>query len=116
MYRVTTIILGLLLFTVGLIGFFQPNLNYTVQFDLFQSLLYIVAGAVGITLGLGKHSIGSQWLYVRIIGICGIVLLLLGLTFPNFMDIVHLEIPEHIFHAIIGLGALFASDRKNFVT
>ena len=110
-YKVTAAILGTMLFGVGLLAIFRPNLSYIVQFDLFQGFLYAVTGAIGLKLAFGRHSVGARWYYVRGVGIGGVLLLLLGLTFPNFKDILHLEIPEHVFHAVIGIGALFASDR-----
>ncbi len=112
MYRAASIIFGAILLTVGIVSLLRPNWAYYVQFDLFQSFIYALAGAVGLKLGLGRHSVGSQWYYVRGLGIAGLCLLLLGLTFPNFRDIVHLEVPEHVFHGILGVAALFASDRR----
>ena len=112
MYRIASIVIGLSLFAVGLVSLFKPNWAYYVQFDLFQSFLYAVVGAIGIKLGFGRHSVGAQWYYTRGVGIGATLLLLLGLTFPNFRDIVHLEVPEHFLHALLGVGALFASDRR----
>lgn len=89
---------------VGIFGLLIGHLGYFVQLDAFQSLLYLGLGAGGL---YGSTSDNSKYSlrYLRLIIIVNLVLLALGLTLPNLWDIMHLEIPEHIFHLGIAISA-----------
>jgi hypothetical protein len=83
-----------------------------VQFDLFQSLVYVSLGAVGLKLGFGSSTPKTLSRYVTATGIMGLVFFGFGLTWANFFDLFHLEIPEHVFHAIIGVTGCLVGGRK----
>ena|SRR3990167_1885949 len=101
---------GALMLAVGLLGFFVPNVLYLVQFDLWQSLLYGVLGASGLTLGLSHNKRPTQNRYLNALAIVNLALLMLGLSFPNLGDIFHLEVPEHVFHGVVGATAALLAD------
>jgi len=106
-----TRIIAALLFLIGLSGFFIVRIPNLVQLDLFQSFVYAIFGAIGIQLSFGKAENKTRSNYATATGIMGLVLLLFGLTFPNFFDIFHLEVPEHIFHFIIGVAGCVIGDK-----
>ncbi|MDP3986412.1 MAG: hypothetical protein Q8P77_03245 [Candidatus Veblenbacteria bacterium] len=101
---------GALMLAVGLLGFFVPNVLYLVQFDLWQSLLYAALGAVGLMLGLKRSANLNQNRYLNALAIVNLALLMLGLSFPNLGDIFHLEVPEHVFHGVVGATAALLAD------
>jgi hypothetical protein len=106
-------IIGLILFLLGLGGFFIGHIPGFAQLDLWQSFVYLIGGAIGMQLGWGKATDKTRSRYATATGIMGLVLLSFGLTFPNFFDIFHLEVPEHFFHAIIGVaGCLIGGKYK----
>ncbi len=102
--------LAVLLFAIGLWGFWGGAIPNVVQLDLFQSLVYVVFGAVGLKLGFSQTANKTLARYATASGIMGLVFLGFGLTFPNFFDIFHLEIPEHVFHALIGILGCVVGD------
>lgn len=114
MLRKITFAFGLILFAAGLISFFIPNWFYLIQFDLSQSLAYSIIGAVGIVLVAMNKSDLILRRYLTFLAIFNLALLMIGLSFPNFADIVHLEVPEHFSHAAIGLVAAILSDIYKF--
>lgn len=103
-------IAGLILFAVGIGSFFVSGVPHFVQVDLFQGFLYAILGAIGLQLGFSESTAIARARYATTTGIIGLVLLLVGLTFPNFQDIFHLEIPEHIFHLILGVTGCATGD------
>lgn len=96
-------IVAAVLFLAGIFGFALTRIPNVVQLDLLQSFTYLLIGAVGLQLGFSSASAKTQARYTQITGIVGFLLLAVGLTFPNLFDIVHLEVPEHLFHAVLGL-------------
>ncbi len=91
------------LFLVGLAGFSLAKLPNVVQLDLFQSFVYLILGGIGLKLGFSAADIKTSSRYARATGLTGFILLGLGLTFPNLFDLFHLEVPEHIWHGVLGL-------------
>lgn len=102
--------LGSLMLAVGLLGFFVPNFLYLVQFDLIQSFIYSLAGGIGISLAISNQTDLVRRRYFDFLAILSLSLLIIGLSFPNWGDLIHLEVPEHFFHAVLGLAACLASD------
>lgn len=111
MNRGFTKITGVILFLIGLIGFFNPALGNVIQLDLFQNLIYVVFGAIGLKLGFGNTTSSARARYARACGVLGLSLLLFGLSFPNFFDIFHLEPAEHVFHGLLGLAGCLTGQR-----
>ena len=106
-------VMGAALFLLGLAGFFIVQIPNFVQLDLWQSFIYLILGAIGLQLGWGKAQAITRRRYATTTGIIGLVFLGFGLTFPNFGDIFHLELPEHIFHLLLGLiGCLVGNSNK----
>jgi hypothetical protein len=101
---------GLLL--LGLAGFFIVRIPNFVQLDLWQSLVYLILGAVGLQLGCGQTSSLNRARYATATGLVGLIFLGFGLTFPNFADIFHLELPEHVFHLLLGLAGCLVGNTK----
>lgn len=105
-----------LMLLAGLLGFFVPNILYLVQFDLWQSFIYTILGAIGLKLGLSKNTTppAQQW-YLASLAVVSLTLLTLGIFWPNLADIIHLEVPEHFWHGAVGLLAVLAweKSRKN---
>jgi hypothetical protein len=118
MLKKIVIFFGGLMLAVGLLGFFIPNVLFLVQFDLWQSLIYAVLGATGLQIGLGQTKDLAQLGYLKALAIVNLVMLLMGLTWPNWGDIFHLEVPEHFFHGIVGISSALAADffRKQQIT
>lgn len=111
MPRIVLIILGGILLATGLLGFLKPNLMYLVQFDLYQSFLYAILGAIGLKLGLSPTTPPRySQKYFEALAIINFILLMLGLFWPNWGDIFHLEVPEHFWHALIGITAALMAD------
>ncbi|HAO81655.1 MAG: hypothetical protein UV57_C0003G0029 [Parcubacteria group bacterium GW2011_GWD2_43_10] len=105
-----TAFFGSLMFVIGLLGFFMPNVLYLIQFDLFQSFIYVVLGAIGLKLGFGQSTTKSQLTYLQGLAITNLLLMMIGIFWPNLGDIVHLEVPEHFFHGAVGLTSALAAD------
>lgn len=104
---------GGLMFLAGLLGFFIPNILYLIQFDLFQSFIYITIGAIGLKLGLTKDtSVIQQQRYLAALSIINLSLLTIGIFWPNFADIIHLEVPEHFWHGLVGLLSVAAWEKS----
>ena len=103
-------VVAALLLLLGLWGFLIGAIPNFVQFDLFQSLVYVSFGAVGLKISFGKTETKILARYATATGIMGLIFLAFGLTFPNFFDIFHLEIPEHMFHLIIGVTGCLVGD------
>lgn len=101
---------ALVLFALGLTGFWLGRVPSFAELSLFQSFVYLIVGAVGLKLGFSKGAARAQARYALATGIMGYVLLAFGLTLPNFMDIFHLEVPEHLFHAALGLAGSFIGE------
>lgn len=118
MLQKITFIFGSLLFLVGLAGFFVPNFLYLVQFDLFQSLLYAILGVVGLKMALTNQTPKHRLGYLQVVAITNLLLMMLGMFWPNWGDIIHLEVIENFFHSGLGLIAVVASDifRKKLST
>ncbi|MFZ5391089.1 MAG: hypothetical protein ACOZAJ_02320, partial [Patescibacteria group bacterium] len=89
--------LALSLLIVGLLTFLHPSLGNLVYLDMFAGLIYLILGAVGLKLSFTKN-IANRYLanYCLITGFISLLLLLLGLSWPNFKDIFHLEPAENI--------------------
>jgi hypothetical protein len=97
-------LVGALLFIIGLWGFLGHPIPNIVQLDLFQSLIYVVLGAVGLKLGFSASTPKTLARYATATGITGLVFVLFGLTLPNFFDLFHLEVAEHVFHVVLGVA------------
>ena len=97
-------VFGCILLLVGIFGLLIGHLGYFVQLDAFQSFLYLGLGAAGLYGCASNNSIYAHR-YLRLVIIVNLVLLGLGLTLPNLWDIMHLEIPEHIFHLCMAIAA-----------
>lgn len=105
--------LGAIMLLVGLFGFFIPNVLYLVQFDLFQSLIYVSLGVIGLKLGLSKTTSAlNQQQYLASLSAINLSLLTIGIFWPNLGDIIHLEVPEHFGHGSIGLIAALAWEKS----
>lgn len=102
--------MGAVLFLFGLWGFFYGKIPDLIQFDLFQSLVYLVFGAIGLKLGFSTIPNSYLGRYATGTGIMGLTFLFFGLTFPNLFDIFHLEVAEHCFHAILGVAGCLVGD------
>lgn len=109
MQKILTLLIGLILFGLGGAGFYLTQVPNVVQFDLFQSLMYIVAGGIGLKLGTENRRVRYKS-YLTAIGVGSLMLLALGLTLPNLGDIIHLEVIENIFHAALAVCALVATE------
>ncbi len=109
MIKIFTKIIGLLFLTAGLACFFVPNLLPLLQLDLWQGLVYLILGSVGVKLGFSKTNEHNLRYYVEVVTGVTMVLLLLGLTLPNFLDLFHLEPMEDVFHAIIFVWGIVTS-------
>ncbi|MBI5466208.1 MAG: hypothetical protein HY974_02890 [Candidatus Kerfeldbacteria bacterium] len=103
-------IIGLVLFLLGLAGFFIVKIPNFVQLDLFQSFVYLIFGAIGLQLGWAQAQNKTRSRYATATGLLGLIFLGFGLTLPNFGDIFHLELPEHVGHAILGLTGCIVGD------
>lgn len=103
-------LVGASLFLLGLWGFFYGHIPTVVRFDPFQSFVYLVFGAVGLKLGFSLTNPKHLAVYATATGLMGLILLLFGLTFPNFYDIFHLEVSEHVFHAALGVAGCLIGD------
>jgi len=110
MLKLAVISFSGLMMTVGLLGFFVPNLYYVVQFDSYQSFVYMLVGAAGLKFGFGSATDLIRRRYLDAVAIVNLTLLMIGLSFPNLGDIIHLEVPEHVFHAAVGMTAALVSD------
>jgi len=109
-----TRLIAIILFFTGLFGFFGGSIPHFVQLDLFQSFVYLIFGAVGLKLGFSSSTApATRSRYATATGIFGLVLFLIGITFPNLFDIFHLEIPEHVFHLVIGVVGCLVGDKKD---
>ncbi len=109
MIKIFVKITGLIFLAAAFIGFFKPDLLIIVQLDLWQSLVYLILGIVGIKLGFTKTNDYNLRYYVDVATGATMVLLLLGLTLPNFLGLFHLEQVEHVFHAIIFIWGVVTS-------
>lgn len=92
-----------LLLIIGFTGFTLGGIAKIAQLDLFQSFVYLLLGAVGLKFGLSNTANKILARYTRAQGVVGFILLAIGLTLPNFLDLFHLEVPEHFFHGVLGL-------------
>lgn len=100
------------LLLAGLAGVNLGRVPGFAELTLFQSFLYLVLGAVGLKLGSGPTAPAALARYARFTGGFGLVLLGAGLTLPNFLDLVHLEVPEHVFHSLLGLTGSLVGERN----
>ena len=106
-------LIALTLFLIGMWGFFGGAIPTLFQLDLFQCFVYVIFGAVGLKLGFSQTEPKILSHYATATGIMGLVFLTFGLTLPNLFDLFHLEIPEHVFHALIGVvGSLIGGHYK----
>lgn len=101
---------AVLLCLSGLAGFSLGGVPGLAQLDLFQSFAYLIAGASGLQLGFGQATTRTRARYALATGLGGYALLALGLTFPNLGDVFHLELPEDVFHAVLGLAGSFVGE------
>ncbi len=107
-------VVAALLFILGLWGFLGSPIPHVVQFDLFQSLIYLGFGAVGLKLTFSKTTPQTLGRYATATGVMGLAFVLFGLTLPNFFDLFHIEIFENIFHLALGVaGCLVGSNRSS---
>ena len=95
--------LAVIFATAGFFGFFKVQIPYVVQLDLWQSMIYLALGALGFYFGWFYHTDKNVRIYNEVATGILLFFFLLGLTWPNLGDILHLEEEENIFH-----GALFA--------
>lgn len=114
MLKTYTIILSLVLVILGLTGFYKPNVYNIIHLDLWLSFVYLIAGAIGLKLGLDKNTSPiSRMRFVDITTATAFVLVLFGLTLPNFFDIFHLEMTENALHFAIGvIGSVISYKAK----
>jgi len=106
--RRATLTFAVVFTAVGLYGMLVGRVGYLVQFDLFQSLTYTILGFVGLKLGIENTNVQAMRRYISAVAILSLFLFVLGLTFPNFRDLVHLEVPEHVLHLTVGVAAAVA--------
>lgn len=105
MMKIYAIILGLILVILGLAGFYHPNIYNVIHLDLWLSFVYLITGAIGLKLGLDKKTNQlNLYKYISVTTGGALILVLFGLTFPNFYDIFHLEMTENGLHLIIGVA------------
>ncbi|MBI5733543.1 MAG: hypothetical protein HY973_01175 [Candidatus Kerfeldbacteria bacterium] len=105
--------LAIILFLLGLSGFFQPQFWGVFQLDLWQSFVYLIGGAVGLKLSLAPQTeIKYLKNYATTTGIIGLIFVLFGLTFPNFFDIFHFEPGETALHLVMGVYGCIIGDLK----
>ena len=103
--RRATLTFAIVFTTVGLYGMLVGHVGYLVQFDLLQSLTYTVLGFTGLKLGTENANQPAMHRYLSAVAVLNLLLFILGLTFPNFRDLVHLEVPEHVLHLTVGVWA-----------
>lgn len=93
----------------GLFGFFWVNVPYVVQLDLWQSFVYLVLAAIGWYYGWFYPNNKHLRYYNEAATATLLFLLLLGLAWPNWGDIIHLEEEENIFHAVLFIWGVITS-------
>ncbi|MFH1866733.1 MAG: hypothetical protein ABIJ81_01480 [Patescibacteria group bacterium] len=94
---------GIILTAAGFFGFFIIQIKYLIQLDLWQSLVYLVLGVFGLYYGFFSSNQKYLKSYLNTTTAVMMIFLLIGLTFPNLLDLFHLEEEEHLFHAILFL-------------
>ncbi|MFA4818890.1 MAG: DUF4383 domain-containing protein [Patescibacteria group bacterium] len=105
--------LAIILFLLGLSGFFQPQFWGVFELDLWQSFVYLIGGAIGLKLSFTSQTeIKYLKNYATTVGIVSLVFVLFGLTFPNFFDWFHLEPGETVLHLVIGVYGCIIGDLK----
>ncbi|MBU1039209.1 hypothetical protein KKC17_03240 [Patescibacteria group bacterium] len=107
-----TKLLAAALLLLGLTAFLHPSLGQLVYLDMFPGLIYLILGAVGLKLSYSKNSSVTLPSYLKILGFMGWALFLLGLSWPNFRDIFHLEPAENVWHLILGLAGFLLANKK----
>ncbi len=105
--------ISVVLFILGLWGFWIGSIPQFVQFDLWQSFIYLILGGVGLQLSFGKHEFKYLVDYLKTVGIVSLIFILFGLSFPNFFDIFHFEVPEHVWHFVLGVASLLVIRKYN---
>lgn len=108
--RLTSIIL----IVVGFVGIFVVKIPEYVEFDLWQSFVYLVFGFWGLAVVWYKPESKLIKKYANATTAMFMLWLIIGIPFPNLADIFHLEILEHLFHLILFLlGVLALARSKN---
>ncbi|HBV33618.1 TPA: hypothetical protein DIC39_00005 [Patescibacteria group bacterium] len=102
-------VLAIIFTIVGFFGFFAVGVPYVVQLDLWQSLIYLVLAACGWYIGWFYHDHKKIRHYNETATAVLMVLLLFGLVWPNWGDILHLEEEENIFHAVLFVWGVITS-------
>ena len=110
MLKAYTSVVATLLFLLGLWGVLVGTIPNLAQLDLFQCFVYVIFGAVGLKLSFSHTEPKTLARYATATGIMALTFLFLGLTWPNFFDIFHLEIPEHVFHALLGVAGCLVGE------
>jgi len=105
MSRLYLKIVSPLLFVLGIMAFWQPDFYNLAYLDPWEGWLYFIGGGAGLIISW-RHSDSANLHYTHSLGILSLLLVLLGLSLPNFKDIFHLEPAENVWHLLIGISGV----------
>ena len=106
-----TRLISLVLVITGFAGIYIVKIPEYVEFDLWQTVVYLIFGFWGLAISLYKPNGNYIMRYLNATTFMLMLWLIIGIPFPNLFDIFHLEVLEHFFHAILFLIGVFAISR-----
>ncbi|MDP9382535.1 MAG: DUF4383 domain-containing protein [Chloroflexota bacterium] len=119
MARLYAQVTGVTLIILGLVGIITGDVLLSLNSELVEDIVHLLAGAVALYAGFGTRSDGPAIQYARIFGAVYLLLGILGFVIPRLFGLlpdVGYRIQDNIVHLVLGAIGLyigFAADRSS---
>lgn len=119
MARLYAQVTGVTLIILGLVGIITGDVLLSLNSELVEDIVHLLAGAVALYAGFGTRLDGPAIQYARIFGAVYLLLGILGFVIPRLFGLlpdVGYRIQDNIVHLVLGAIGLyigFAADRSS---
>ena len=119
MARLYAQVTGVTLIILGLVGIITGDVLLSLNSELVEDIVHLLAGAVALYAGFGTRSDGPAIQYARIFGAVYLLLGILGFVIPRLFGLlpdVGYRIQDNVVHLVLGaIGVYigFAADRSS---
>ena len=110
MARLYAQVTGVTLIILGLVGIITGDVLLSLNSELVEDIVHLLAGAVALYAGFGTRSAGPAIQYARIFGAVYLLLGILGFVIPRLFGLlpdVGYRIQDNIVHLVLGAIGLF---------
>ncbi len=105
--------ISIILVGAGFFGIYIVKIPNYFEFDLWQTLVYLVFGFWGLGVCWYKPKPAEIKKYLNFTTAMLMLWLIIGIPWPNLYDIFHLELLEHFFHLILFLLGVLGLARSH---